>query len=156
MRFCPPPQPLVICTTSRKVDVLWVTNSQAAQWEGALPAETQQLLADARAGAPGLPAHLQELRQYPYISTFDADYTPVRAKQRGEAGLGTAGMPARAARARLRSRSSLEALAPGASPGVDPVEARRTRGCGCVAFVLLADCSAVAAGVLAQHPNSPV
>jgi hypothetical protein len=59
--------------------VLWVFNGRLAEWEGALPQETLGYLEMNRAADPGGRPTLQQLefRDYPYISTFNADYSAV-------------------------------------------------------------------------------
>jgi hypothetical protein len=72
-----------------------VLNGKIGEWESSLPQETQAMLLDARnsTGAPApsnraasraeqeaeraLRRQRDELRSFPYVSTFNADYSPV-------------------------------------------------------------------------------
>jgi hypothetical protein len=74
----------------QQVNVLWVINGLQSNWESQLPADTRGSLAKSRYKKGGLyegntqsrdTASLQgdgmrELRMFPYISTFDANYGP--------------------------------------------------------------------------------
>jgi hypothetical protein len=72
-----PPQPP---NPPKQVEVLWVINAQIREWEKALPIESQDLIDDNRRGQPPkLSDRLAGLKAFPYVSTFQADYSPVRA-----------------------------------------------------------------------------
>ncbi|GBF94754.1 hypothetical protein Rsub_07637 [Raphidocelis subcapitata] len=60
-----------------QVEVLWVINAQIREWEKALPIESQDLIDDNRRGQPPkLSDRLAGLKAFPYVSTFQADYSP--------------------------------------------------------------------------------
>lgn len=67
--LCPPSPP--------QVEVLWVINNRVAAWEAQLPPETRDALAANRAGAARRRFRSREFRNYPYVSTLDANYDPV-------------------------------------------------------------------------------
>ncbi|PNW85074.1 hypothetical protein CHLRE_03g170600v5 [Chlamydomonas reinhardtii] len=52
------------------VEVLWLVNMQSRQWESQLPNDTQAFLNSSRDDKDS------DLRHYPYISTFTANYSP--------------------------------------------------------------------------------
>ncbi|KAG2442832.1 hypothetical protein HXX76_002911 [Chlamydomonas incerta] len=52
------------------VEVLWLVNMRSRQWESQLPADTQAFLNSSRDDKSS------DLRHYPYISTFTANYSP--------------------------------------------------------------------------------
>jgi hypothetical protein len=54
------------------VDVLWLLNTKAKEWEDALPEDTRFLLTHPEANR----GDGASLKSYPYVSTFDANYSP--------------------------------------------------------------------------------
>ena len=59
-----------------QVDILWLINTQIGMWEKALPKQMQDLLAKHRKGNAPLAPGDSSMKNYPYISTFDANYDP--------------------------------------------------------------------------------
>lgn len=66
-----------------EVEVLWVMNNKVAAWEAQLPPFAQAMLARDRAwekpadkNATAADKKRPEFKDYPYISTFNADYSP--------------------------------------------------------------------------------
>lgn len=62
-----------VCVSYMQVEVLILLNEPTGEWEDKLPQETQDLLANSRNGAKG---GIKELKTFPLISTFDANYSP--------------------------------------------------------------------------------
>jgi hypothetical protein len=58
--------------TFPQVDVLWLLNTKCKEWEDALPEDTRALLASPGANR----GDSKSLKDYPYVSTFDANYSP--------------------------------------------------------------------------------
>ncbi|KAI8463374.1 MAG: hypothetical protein J3K34DRAFT_444183 [Monoraphidium minutum] len=59
-----------------EVDVLWVFNNRLNSWERQLPAETRDMINANREGTAKGAQRKAELKNFPYVSTFDANYSP--------------------------------------------------------------------------------